>query len=55
MVLRQGSRVKYVIPHLGIEGKGILTKLTADGRCFVKDDNTIMIAVCRKENVEECV
>jgi len=54
MVVMRGSKVWYRVPHLSVEGKGTVMRVLSDGKCYVKDDATIMVAVCRKENVVEC-
>jgi len=52
-VIQKGSKVRYVIPQLGITGVGTVTSVIKNGRCFVKDDDSIMVAIVKMENVEE--
>lgn len=54
-MIRKGSIVKYVVPKLGLHGEGVVTSVSENGRCFVKDKDSILMVVLRVENVEEVV
>ncbi len=48
-----GSKVRYVIPTLELAGEGVITRFISGGRCYVKDSNSIIVALIGLENVEE--
>jgi len=48
-----GSKVRYVIPTLELAGEGVITRFVPGGRCYVKDDDGIVVVLVGLENVEE--
>ena len=47
-----GDRVKYSLGRFEMEGTGRVQKVMEDGRCFVKDDETIMVVLTNVRSVE---